>query len=52
MQAWTGEQRGDTAQVFVYPDGTVCENAPIVLQLVGSDGEARVVRASSSCWLR
>ncbi len=52
MQAWTGEQRGDTAQVFVYSDGTVCENAPIELQLVGSDGEARVVRASSSCWLR
>ena len=52
MQAWTGEQHGDTAQVFVYPDGTECENAPIVLQLVGSDGAARVLRASSSCWLR
>ena len=43
MQAWTGEQQGDTAQVFVYSDGTMCENAPIVLQLVGSDGAARVV---------
>jgi len=50
MQAWTGEPRGDTAQVFVYPDGNECENAPIVLQLVGDDGRARVVRASSSCW--
>jgi hypothetical protein len=52
MQAWVGKQRGDTAQVFVFSDGTVCENFPIVLQLVGNDGEARVVRASSSCWLR
>ncbi|HKP50024.1 MAG TPA: hypothetical protein VJU17_08430, partial [Gemmatimonadales bacterium] len=49
-QAWTGKQRGDTAQVFVYTEGTVCQNFPIQLQLVGSDGEARVVRASSSCW--
>ncbi|HTG84100.1 MAG TPA: hypothetical protein VL853_04795 [Gemmatimonadales bacterium] len=50
MQAWTGERQGDTAQVFVYPDGNECENAPMVLQLVGSDGAARVLRASSSCW--
>ena len=50
MQARTGQQRGDTAQVFVYPVGSECENAPIVLQLVGSDGAARVLRASSSCW--
>ena len=52
MQAWAGQQRGDTAQVFVFSDGTLCRNAPIELQLVGRDGEARVVRASSSCWLR
>jgi hypothetical protein len=50
MQAWTGERRGDTAQVFVYPDGNKCETAPIVLQLVGDDGRARVLRASSTCW--
>ena len=50
MQAWTGERRGDTTQVYVYPSGNQCENAPIVLQLVGTDGGARVARASSSCW--
>ena len=52
MQARTGQHRGDTAQVFVYPIGNECENAPIVLQLVGDDGRARVIRASSSCWSR
>ena len=52
MQVWAGERRGDTAQVFVYPDGNECESAPIVLQLVGRDGAARVLRASSTCWLR
>ncbi|MFL5536203.1 MAG: hypothetical protein ACJ8AP_10905 [Gemmatimonadales bacterium] len=52
MQARTGQQRGDTAQVFVYPPGAECENAPIMLQLVGNDGRARVVRANSSCWSR
>src|SRR3954471_25052959 len=52
MQAWSGQQRGDTAQVFVFSDGTMCQNAPIELQLVGRDGGARVLRASSSCWSR
>jgi len=52
MQAWAGQQRGDTAQVFVFSDGTMCQNAPIELQLVGRDGAARVVQAASSCWPR
>ena len=52
MQASAGQQRGDTAQVFVFSDGTICQNAPIELQLVGRDGGARVVRANSSCWSR
>src|SRR4029079_7930942 len=52
MQAWAGQQRGDTAQVFVFSGGTVCQNAPIELRLVGSDGAARVVTESSSCWSR
>ena len=52
MQAWAGQQRGDTAQVFVFSGGTVCQNAPIELRLVGSDGAARVVKATSSCWSR
>jgi hypothetical protein len=50
MQAWAGRQRGDTTQVFVFSDGTMCQNAPIELQLVGRDGAARVVQATSSCW--
>jgi hypothetical protein len=52
MQALIGQRWADTAQVFVYRPGTECEKAPIMLQLVGNDGGARVVRASSSCWLR
>ena len=52
MQAWAGQQRGDTAQVFVFSGGTVSQNAPIELRLVGSDGAARVVKATSSCWSR
>src|SRR4051812_4744597 len=52
MQAWAGKQQGDTAQVFVFTDERMCQNAPIELQLVGRDGRARVLRASSSCWSR
>ena len=49
VQAWTGERRGDTAEVFVFPLGDVCGEAPIVLRFVGSGSNARVVRASSAC---
>jgi hypothetical protein len=49
VQAWTGERRGDTAEVFVYPPGDVCGEAPIVLRFVGSGSNARVLRASSAC---
>jgi hypothetical protein len=49
VQAWTGERRGDTAEVFVYPLGKVCREAPIVLRFVGSGSDARVLRASSAC---
>jgi hypothetical protein len=49
VQAWTGERRGDTAEVFVYPMGDVCGEAPIVLRFVGSGSDARVLRASSAC---
>ena len=50
FQAWTGERRGDTTEVFLYPDGDECGDAPIVLHFVGSGGDARVLRASSNCW--
>ena len=49
IQAWTGERRGDTTEVFVYPPGEVCGAEPIVLRFVGSGDRARVVRASSEC---
>jgi hypothetical protein len=49
VRAWTGERRGDTAEVFVYPPSDVCGEAPIVLQFVGSGSNARVLRASSAC---
>jgi hypothetical protein len=52
IQAWTGERRGDTAEVFVYAAGDECGDAPIVLRLVGTGGGIRVFRASSTCWHR
>jgi hypothetical protein len=49
IQAWTGERRGDTAEVFVYPLGDTCGEAPIVLRFLGSGSNARVLGASSAC---
>jgi hypothetical protein len=49
VSAWTGERRGDTAEVFVYPPGDVCAEAPIVLRFLGSGSNARVLGASSAC---
>ncbi len=48
-QALTGERAGDTAEVFLYPYGEVCEEAPIVLRFVGAGKDAKVLRASSAC---
>jgi hypothetical protein len=48
-QLWTGERRGDTAEVFLYPDRDPCSNAPIILRLVGSGTKTRILSASSSC---
>lgn len=48
-RAWTGERAGDTAEVFLYPYGEVCGEAPIVLRFVGAGSDARVLRASSAC---
>lgn len=49
IQAWTGELRGDTAEVFVYPSGRHCEKAPIVFRFVGQGPSTRVLHASSAC---
>jgi hypothetical protein len=50
IQAWTGEVRGDTAEVFVYPPGDACHEDPIVFRFVGAGSNARVLAASSTCW--
>jgi hypothetical protein len=51
IEAFTGERRGDTTEVFVYPypDGWACEKEPIVLRFVGSGSAPKVVEASSTC---
>lgn len=48
-QAFAGERRGDTADVFLYPSSKACEQAPIVFRFVGSGNTARVLSASSAC---
>jgi hypothetical protein len=52
VTAFTGERRGDTAEVFVYPLGDVCAEAPIVLRFLGSGSNARVLGVSSTCFAR
>ena len=47
--ARTGVRSGDTTAVFLYPQGEVCSEAPIVFRFVGSGSEARVLSASSPC---
>jgi hypothetical protein len=48
-QAWTGVRSADTTQVFLYPRGDVCSEAPIVFRFVGSGSQTKVLSASSSC---
>ena len=48
-EALTGPRTGDTTEVFLYPSGDTCSEAPIRFQFIGSDGHARVLSASSSC---
>jgi hypothetical protein len=48
-EAWTGERRGDTTQIFVFSAGTLCGDAPIQFRFVGARSGAKVVGASSNC---
>ena len=48
-QAWMGKHRGDTTEVFFYPQGDACGESPIVFRFVGAGTRARVVTASSRC---
>jgi hypothetical protein len=50
IQTWTGQRVGDTAEIFVYPPGDDCGNAPLVFRFVGSGHSVRVLQASSTCW--
>jgi hypothetical protein len=49
VEVWTGERRGDTAEVFVYPSDRACEASPIVFRFVGTGSDAKVVEAASTC---
>jgi hypothetical protein len=48
-EARTGVRWGDTTEVFLYPNGEVCSEAPILFRFVGSGSGARVLSASSRC---
>ena len=49
IEARTGVLRGDTAEVFLYPSGDRCSDAPIQLRFVGAERRAKVLSARSSC---
>jgi hypothetical protein len=50
IEAWTGERRGDTTEVFVYPyPWGPCDEKPIVLRFVRSAAAPKVTEASSGC---
>ena len=48
-RAWTGKRSGDTTEVFLFPHGDVCLEAPILFRFVGSGNDARVLSARSAC---
>ena len=50
IEAWTGERRGDTTEVFVYPyPWGPCDEEPIILRFVSSAAAPKVTEASSEC---
>jgi hypothetical protein len=46
-EAWTGQRRGDTADVLLSTEA--CSRHPIWLRFVGSGDQVKVLRASSTC---
>jgi hypothetical protein len=48
-RARTGVRSADTTEVFLYPTGEACSEAPIVFRFVGSGSDAKVLSASSTC---
>jgi hypothetical protein len=54
IEAFAGEHRGDTTEVFVYPyypypSRHPCEAEPIMLRFVSSPAAVKVVAAGSEC---
>jgi hypothetical protein len=47
-QAWTGERRGDTTQVFLF-GAALCGDAPIQFRFIDARSGVKVVSASSDC---
>ncbi|MFL5496057.1 MAG: hypothetical protein ACJ8DC_16860 [Gemmatimonadales bacterium] len=47
-EAWTGQRRGDTADVLLSAE--VCSRHPVWLRFVGSGAGMKVLRASSACF--
>jgi hypothetical protein len=52
VEAFAGERRGDTTEVFVYAPAEPCGGEPIVLRFVGSGATGKVLEASSACLSR
>ena len=48
-EAVTGVRWGDTTEVYLYPSGEMCSEAPILFRFAGSGSDARVLSASSTC---
>ena len=48
-EARTGTRSGDTTEVFLYPAGEACSEAPIRFRFVGTGSSARVLSVSSRC---
>jgi hypothetical protein len=47
-EAWTGQRRGDTADVLLSAEA--CSRHPIWLRFVGSGDQVKVLRATSTCF--
>jgi hypothetical protein len=47
-EAWTGQRRGDTADVLLSAE--VCSRHPIWLRFVGSGDQLKVLGATSTCF--
>ncbi|HET9038859.1 MAG TPA: hypothetical protein VFN40_01750 [Gemmatimonadales bacterium] len=48
-QAFTGERRGDTTQVFVYSASSPCDDVPIQFRFVHARNGQRVLGATLAC---